>query len=113
MYWQGVTTIVTLDISVPYWRGSNMMLMSTTSPGELGEHHSYGENSSVLVIKWTSCHLDSSSLLVITGQKMSKAMAMKGPSATKLISSDTRQTFLVEHRVYVTTRNLDEVHARS
>jgi hypothetical protein len=44
---------------------------------------------------------------------MSKATAMKGPSATKLISSDTMQTFSVEHIVYVTTRNLDEVHARS
>jgi len=55
LYGRGVYTASNPDISVPYSRGSNMMLLSIAILGELGTHHNTGR-SNVLVIK-DACQL--------------------------------------------------------
>ena len=51
MFGNGVYIAMNPDISVPYCRGSKMMLLSIAIPGLRNMHHSFGHNENVLVIK--------------------------------------------------------------
>lgn len=50
-YGHGVYTAIDPDISVPYSKGSNMMLLSVAILGQKGEDFTHGRSEDVLVIK--------------------------------------------------------------